>query len=326
MRLRNTWVAVAIMSFAVGVSAPAASAATSKPEKRQNSAIKKSAKINKRQDKSIKKINAAAKQAGAALALLSGKTATAQKTADGANGKADAILAQAPAIFDALTKLKDGLTAAGAGLTALKDGLTQVGAGLTKLGSAFSAVEYGAVRLFVGGTDTGAIVQSADIPDDGNLASFSGTFPIFVPAGPGFAPGTPLQLRGAIRSNETDGTAGGTDPAGQVGGVLTVTCGSNGGCGGIDSGGVVCIAATAPSTFTLPDGSTTSARLVNVPERSGRTEQTQPTAAPSTKTVAVTGDCAVPTGVTIPQGSILLATASGSFADLPTSSSPGPTD
>src|SRR5436305_10255605 len=69
-----------------------------------------------------------------------------------------AIEAAAPQIIDALTKLKDGLTAAGAGLQ--------------KLGDAYQAVEYGRAALSPGDADltvaAGGAGTSADIPDDGN--------------------------------------------------------------------------------------------------------------------------------------------------------------
>src|SRR4051794_19105400 len=55
------------------------------------------------------------------------------------NGRLKTIEAAAPVILDALTKLKDGLTAAGAGLQ--------------KLGDAYQAVEYGRAAVSPGDAD-----------------------------------------------------------------------------------------------------------------------------------------------------------------------------
>jgi len=141
-----------VASLSIGVGVSPAVARTSKPEKRQNtlikrntsankkntSANKKNTSANKRQDSSLRKIKTAAKLAGLAIAR-------AQSTADTANGKADSILAQAPAIIDALTKLKDGLTAI---QTALKDPVTGL-VGLNNARPKFAVVNAGA---FAGGT------------------------------------------------------------------------------------------------------------------------------------------------------------------------------
>ena len=163
-----------VASLSVGVGVAPAVAKTSKPEKRQNtlikrntSANKKNTSANKRQDSSLRKIKTAAKLAGLAIAR-------AQSTANTANGKADSILAQAPAIIDALTKLKDGLTAI---QTALKDPVTGL-VGLNNARPKFAVITTdtkqsppassvaGATPGFVGVTRRGAGVYVLNFGQD----------------------------------------------------------------------------------------------------------------------------------------------------------------
>jgi hypothetical protein len=241
-----------------------------------------------------------ASEIGALTDQVSGLTSAVKSI----RGVLDPIVSAAPTIIN--------------GLTALKDGLTTVGAGLTKLGAAYNAVEYGAVRAYYGNTELG-VIQSADIPDDGNVASFSGTLPFPAPAGGS------IVLRAAIRSNETDGQHFDFgDPAGQVGVALTVTCGTATGCAGgaVPVGTIVCGAGTTSHTYNLPDGSTTSQKLVNIQLASGRTQTSEPTRTADGYSV----DPLEGQSCSLPGAGTYAITVSGAFADIPTSTSPGPTD
>jgi hypothetical protein len=216
--------------------------------------------------------------------------------------RVSAIEALGPQIFSALTQLKDGLTAAGAGLT--------------KLGSAFRAVEYGSAGVYAGTTQIGVFIGSPDIPDDGNSASAAGSFPSDPTV---LAGGTPLVLRATIRSNETDGAATG-DPAGQVGGLLYATCDQAGGCGAVALGQIGCATGPPPSQpFTTPVG-VLNLHLVNIQQKDSETDPTTP--GPSGGVNATGGSCTIPA----PAGGTYIIHAQAQFFDLPTSSTPGPTD
>jgi hypothetical protein len=202
------------------VAVPAADAATkklSKTDKAQNTAIKKVGKTAKKAGSDAKKAGQAATKGIAEAKAAAGK-------ADSAQGGVNAVLGQVPAVLDGLTKLAAGLTSAGEGLT--------------KIGNALAAQEYGVVKVQVGGVDQpGAILDSADIPDDSNAAVVTGTVLVTIPAN---ATNTPITLLAGVRSGESDGT-GADNPVASAGivtmsvadpsGALTVS-GGNAGLGG----------------------------------------------------------------------------------------------
>jgi hypothetical protein len=189
--------------------APGAQAAkkVSKPEKAQNTAIKKAQKTATNAGKTATSASKNAKKAlkDAATGIANAKT-TDQKATAAQNGL-NVIFGQVPAVLDGLTKLAAGLTAAGEGLT--------------KLGNAVAAQEYGVVKVQVGGVDApGAVLTSSDIPDDSNAATVSGTVVIPVP---GNAAAAPVTLLAGVRSGEADGN-GESDPVASAGIVsMTVT-------------------------------------------------------------------------------------------------------
>jgi hypothetical protein len=213
------------------VAVPAADAATkiSKTDKAQNTAIKKVSKTAKKAGSDAKKAGQSATKGIADAKAAAGK-------ADSAQGGVNAVLSQVPAVLDGLTKLAAGLTSAGEGLT--------------KIGNALAAQEYGVVKVQVGGVDQpGAILDSADIPDDSNAAIVTGTMLVTIPAG---ATNTPITLLAGVRSGESDGT-GAADPVASAGivtmsvanptGVLTI----GGGNAGLPGGSATPIT-SAPNT------------------------------------------------------------------------------
>jgi hypothetical protein len=231
-----------------------------------------------------------------------------------------AIEAGVPAVFDALTKL-------GTAAQQLKDGLTTVGAGLTKLGDAYQAVEYGRAGIFAGDADltiaAGGTVTSADIPDDGNPIT-TGEDAIVV-AGAG-ATTESLNLRAGIRSAESDGDPdkGGSSSttAGQAGGYIFIV--------NIDNPAqrVACTGAPNPpgifgttpgDNIVTPTGTVNTLPLKNLPGGFKRTDTTQPTA---TSTSLLPAACAF----TATPGATYEVHYSVNFLDIPTSTTPGPTE
>lgn len=317
----------------IGSPAEAYNRAEKRAEKRQNSNIKKTGR-------SVTSLKKSTKATDDALGKLAGIAASDNKK------NADTIAAVVPAVTTALTQLRDGLTAAGAGLGQLKTGLEAAGAGLTTLSSAFQSVEYGAARIFAteGGNPVFTLPlqgNTADIPDDSNGATITGTGLFQKVGGPGSAGDTTqttdLQLRGAIRSNEGDGLASG-DPAGQAGGFIYVKCaGAPNGTPGLDGqpcgvggpaasqtdpGQIVCAVNTpTPQAFNVPGGATTQP-LINIQQKAPRVGADRPNATdPIITSSANDGKCTLPQG-----GGIYEITIGATFLDLPTSASPKPTD
>ena len=218
------------------------------------------------------------------------------------------IEAAAPQILDALTKLKDGLTAAGAGLQ--------------KLGDAYQAVEFGRAAVSPGDPDltvaAGGSGTSADIPDDGNAISLGDN--AIVVAGAGATTET-LSLRALIRSAESDGDSS-AKTAGQAGGFIQVT--------NADTGAkVACIGAPTPpgilgttpgDTIVTPSGPTTTLPLKNIPGGHSRTDTTEPTGSNGTSLLPA------PCTFTATPGTTYIAHWSVQFLDIPTSTTPGPTE
>jgi hypothetical protein len=225
----------------------------------------------------------------------------------GAEGGVALLLGAAPQLVDGLQRLRvavqdqiaPGLqqlatavqTQIAPGLQQLASAVeTQIVPNLTRVGTYATAQEYGVTRVFTGPNAAGPAlpitVPSADIPDDGNGVSASGEIPISVGGG-GVPAGTLLTLRSAIRSGEADGNATG-DPAGQVGGLLTMTCGSpDGDCDVVPgagevlvpAGAVVCIQGPPPAqTINLPGGGSGSFPVVTIQNKAPRVGVVQPTA------------------------------------------------
>jgi hypothetical protein len=237
-------------------------------------------------------------------------------------GTVNAIVAGVPDIVGGLQALQSALE------DSVAPALTALGDGLTTLGAAYQAVEYGAAKGTItlpagcGGTTslTPALV-SADIPDDGNPATTSGSVPLNVAACPAVAGNITLDMVGAIRSNESDGAATG-DPAGQAGGLMVINCATgpcaDGAGAAKDPGEMVCSAVTPNSTFDLPDGSQTSQPLVNIQEGDDRLASDQPVA--GDVDILGASSCAVK------GGAVYMMVPTIQFVDIPTSLDPGPTD
>jgi hypothetical protein len=263
--------AVAASSIAL-VAAPSAGAATKKissAEKKQNTAIKKNTTAVKKAQKTATSAGKTAKQAGkdATKGIADAKTAAGK--ADAAAGTANGILGQVPAVLDGLTKLAAGLTAAGDGLKTL--------------GAAFAAQEYGTVKLQLGTTDVpGAILNSSDIPDDGNAAIVTGSVLVPLPAG---LPATAIHALAGVRSGEADGT-GDANPVASAGIVsLTVTSPTGAAITGGNTG-----IPNSPIT-SAPNGTdpATSPPVYPIPNKAPRSDATpNPFSFPTDKAIDLT--------------------------------------
>jgi hypothetical protein len=230
----------------------------------------------------------------------------------GQSGKLDTRLktieAAAPQILDALTKLKDGLTT--------------VGAGLQKLGDAYQAVEYGRAALSPGDADltivAGGANTSADIPDDGNTTNVNDDAVVVAGAG---ATTESLNLKALIRSAESDGDSS-SKTAGQAGGFIMVQ--------NADTGArVACTGAPNPpgifgtqpgDSIVTPSGTVTNLPVKNIPGGHSRTDTTEPTGANGTSLLPA------PCSFTATPGTTFRVHWSVNFLDIPTSTTPGPTE
>jgi hypothetical protein len=231
------------------VAVPAADAATkiSKTDKAQNTAIKKVSKTAKKAGSDAKKAGQAATKGIADAKAAAGK-------ADSAQGGVNAVLSQVPAVLDGLTKLAAGLTSAGEGLT--------------KIGNALAAQEYGVVKVQVGGVDApGAILDSADIPDDSNAAIVTGSMLVSIPAG---ATNTPITLLAGVRSGESDGT-GATDPVASAG-IVTMLVTSPAGLP-LGGGNGTPLPASVPIT-AAPNAAAGGAPVYPIPTKAPRVDAT----------------------------------------------------
>jgi uncharacterized phage infection (PIP) family protein YhgE len=260
--------AVAASSIAL-VAAPTAGAAKkiSKPEKAQNTAIKKAQKTATSAGKSAKKAGKDATKGIADAKTAAGK-------ADAAQGGVNGILGQVPAVLDGLTKLAAGLT--------------QAGEGLTKLGNALAAAEYGVVKVQLGTTDvSGALLTTGDIPDDGNAATVTGT--VLVPV-PGNTTNAPIRLLAGVRSGEADGT-GPTNPVASAGIVSMSAADASTGAA---PGGTVTITGgntglTAAPITSAPNAAAGGAPVYPIPLKAPRSDATpNPFAFPTDKAIDLT--------------------------------------
>jgi hypothetical protein len=217
------------------------------------------------------------------------------------NGRLKVIEAAAPQIIDALQKLQ---------------------AGLTKLGDAYQAVEYGRAAVSPGDADltvaAGGAGTSADIPDDGNAISVNDDAIVVAGAG---ATNESLNLRALIRSAESDGDVS-SKTAGQAGGFIQLT--------NADTGArVACTGAPNPpgifgttpgDSIVTPSGTVTTLPIKNIPGGNSRTSTTEPTGTNGTSLLPA------PCSFTATPGTTYRVHWSVQFLDIPTSTTPGPTE
>jgi hypothetical protein len=214
--------------------------AVSKPEKKQNKALKKLDKRTKATNKRLKRL-------GSDLGKLTADVKNAK------NGLA-AIQAAVPTVVSSLTTLGDAAK--------------QLQTGLVDLGGRFSkqvnGVKYGFVQLYfdpegdgfeANDAMPGQLLTTADVPDDTNQATVSGTLLLSVPNG---TTAKPVALKAALRSGEKDGT-GPSNPAG-VAGLMTMTASIIGAAGTTSIGG-----GNPGTNGTLPLTSAPNATLGGLP-------------------------------------------------------------
>ena len=371
MKVSRAVVAMVAACLIVGLSAIAPSAATAASGK--DTAKAKSAQsattINRRLNTARKQLATTRRQVSTArrqirnllrdLGLLTGRV----RNSEGGLGT---LLGAAPQLITSLQTLGNVVqNQIGPGLTTLANTVRDtIGPGLQRVGDFVAAQEYGTVGVYTAAPGDAiddsccrtTTVQSGDIPDSGNTTMASGTLPIQVTPTASenttypnaVNPGAKLTLRAAIKSAENDGNATG-DPAGQVGGLMTVTCAGGGGnpgfCGDdgnpgvgqadIPAGVVVCVVGPSKSNdFPIPGGTTTQS-LVNIQEKSGLTDSTVPAFNFGPKLVNVLADAQNAAGSgNAAEGSCAMPNAFGlyqveiqtQFADIPTSATPGPKD
>jgi hypothetical protein len=272
-------------------------------------------KHEKKQDARITKVN----KRVTAVALK------ATKTANKVAGLTTALQDQTKALVN-LTTLANGLdtklTAVDNRLKFIEGAAPTIVDNLTKLGAAYQAVEYGRAGIFAGDADltvaAGGAVTSADIPDDGNAIT-TGEDAIVV-AGAG-ATNESLDLKAAIRSNESDGDAA-SKTAGQAGGYIFVVDINTGG------GRAACIGAPNPpgifgttpgDSIVTPSGTVTTLPLKNIPGGVLRTDTSKPDASSTSLLPAPCTFAATP-------GHVYSVHYSVNFLDIPTTSTPGPTE
>ena len=251
----------AVSAVALAMVPGSASAATSKAEKRQNTAIKKAGSTAKKAGSTARKAGSTARKANARAAAAAASATKAINDAKTANNGVGAInTTVVPAALKALGDLRDGLLA-------LKTGLEAAGAGLTRLGAFVQADEYGVVQIASGaapGTPIpGCFYQTGNIPDNVQDAIVSGTclVPNSVPAG------AEVRILAGIRSNESDGVAGG--PAAGVAGIVAYT-----------QAGVATAGPAAGAIFALGGGATVPAGAglppaIDIPLKSAPTSTTE---------------------------------------------------
>jgi hypothetical protein len=337
--------AVIVAATLVSVPAAGAKARTSVTpfEKKQNAAIKRA---NRRITRAGNRITFAGTRIDGLNTLaqeLVSKNAAQDESFNGVKSAVDTIVAGVPAIVDGLTQLKDGLvTIQGVLEGTVAPALTALNDGLVKLGGAYQAVEYGVARVSATNATVaaGSLITSADVPDDGNAAVANGTA-ILVATGSPVA----VDLKADIRSNEGDNVAGGT--VGQAGGFVYVkgtqqTFTDND--ADVDPGGgvvaanrdgqetvvqrVACIGAPNPpgifgtvagENIVTPTGTVTNLSLRNLPGGIVRTDTTHPDASSPSLLPAACQFAATP-------GAVYEVYYNVNFVDIPTSTTPGPTE
>ena len=251
-----------------------------------------------------------------------------------AEGGVALLLGAAPQLVTGLQTLAGVVqTQIAPGLLQLKDALekqvqpallkvqNELAPGVERLGAAYQAVEFGRAGIFAGGTSTptvaaGGTVTSADIPDDGNTVTVKESAVVVATA----AGSMTIDLRAAIRSAESDGDST-SETAGQAGGFVLVK--------NLDTGvRVACTGAPNPpgimgtqtgDPIVTPSGTVTDKPLKNIPGGLARTDQTAPT---NTSTSLLPASC----GFAAAAGTTYEVSYSVNFVDIPTSTTPGPTE
>jgi hypothetical protein len=281
-----------------------ATSASAFSEAQQDFDIRRATRKNNKQDRKISKISDTVEGAVETLTAVDGRLA--------------AIEALAPAIAGALTALQNGLQTVGAGLQT-------AAAGLATLGSAYQAVEFGRAAVSPGDADltmaAGSAATSADIPDDGNSIQVDDD--AIVVAGAGATTET-LVLRALIRSAESDGDSA-QETAGQAGGFIQVS--------NMDTGAQVDCAGTpnppgilgtqAGDSIVTPSGTVTNLPLENIPGGNLRTSTVEPTGANGVNLFPTAGPACQ---FAATPGTTYKVHWSVQFLDIPTSTTPGPTE
>src|SRR3954453_19669955 len=307
-RTRAALCAVAVGLLLVPATTASGAVRGSAREEAQNPRISRVIEVTRQISVRVGNLAGSIRNAGTVLTAHEQKINALQTQTGNIDGRLKAIEAAAPQIIDALTKLKDGLTT--------------VGAGLQKLGDAYQEVENGRAAITPGDADltvaAGGAGTSADIPDDGNAISLDED--AFVVAGAG-ATNETLDLRALIRSAESDGDSS-SKTAGQAGGFIQVA--------NADSGArAPCIGApnppgifgtTAGDSIITPSGPNNTLKLKNIPGGHSRTDSTEPTGSNGTSLLP-----AVCTFTAAP-GTTYRVHWSVQFLDIPTSTTPGPTE
>jgi hypothetical protein len=215
------------------------------------------------------------------------------------------------------------------GLTQLRDASLQLKGGLETLGAAYTSVEYGAIRVYSSpaGQENwkeieGAVLTSADIPDDGNTAFVSGSLP-FQATG-----ATDIKITGIIRTNEQEPGVS----HGEMGGVLYAkciqppvpavdpgACDTPAGANTLPSGSLACAPIGPPDerSFSIPGG-TTDQSLTSVGIGVGRTDSGRPTSRDPSPTGNDDEVC------TLPGPGVYEITTAVIFSDIPDTRTPSP--
>lgn len=251
-----------------------------------------------------------------------------------AEGGVGTILAAAPQLVSGLQTLAGVVqNQIGPGLLQLKNVLEkqvqpalvrvrdEVVPGLQRLGSAYQSVEYGRAGIFAGGpanpasTIPGQFTTSADIPDDGNTITTNESAFVVAQATDTMT----IDLRAAIRSAESDGDST-SETAGQAGGFVFVRDGTGArvACAGAPNPPGI-FGTTAGDSIVTPGGTVTNLPLKNIPGGVPRTDTAAPT---SSSTSLLPAACSFAATI----GSVYEVHYSVNFVDIPTSTSPGPTE
>src|SRR3954454_16084351 len=307
-RTRAALCAVAVGLLLVPATTASGAVRGSAREQAQNHRISRVIEVTRQISVRVGNLAGSIRNAGTVLTAHEQKINALQTQTGNIDGRLKAIEAAAPQIIDALTKLKDGLTT--------------VGAGLQKLGDAYQAVEYGRAAITPGDADltlaAGGAGKSADIPDDGKAISLDED--AFVVAGAG-ATNETLDLRALIRSAESDGDSS-SKTAGQAGGFIQVAdadTGARAACIGAPSPPGI-FGTTPGDTIVTPSGPTTTLPLKNIPGGHSRTDTTEPTGSNGTSLLPA------PCAFTAAPGTTYRVHWSVQFLDIPTSTTPGPTE
>jgi hypothetical protein len=307
-RIRAALGAVAVGLLLVLTTTATGAVRGSAREQAQNHRISRVIEVTRQISVRVGNLAGSIRNAGTVLTAHEQKINALQTQTGNIDGRLKVIEAAAPQILDALTKLKAGLEAAGAGLQ--------------KLGDAYQAVEYGRAVVSPGDADltvaAGGAGTSADIPDDGNAISLNDDAIVVAGAG---ATTESLNLRALIRSAESDGDSS-SKTAGQAGGFIQLSNADTGArlaCTGAPNPPGI-FGTTPGDTIVTPSGPTTTLPLKNIPGGHSRTDTTEPTGANGTSLLPA------PCSFTATPGTTYRVHWSVQFLDIPTSTTPGPTE